>query len=130
MVDLNNIDVALLFPLLVFQVCDILTSQCNHCSSIFCSSISASLNRPIDMITICFLTWNIGVVGMFCIHWQGPLRIQQGYLILMSALLALVFYKFLPDWTGWLILGVISIWGNRKVEYDIMKIYQSFSFKI
>ena len=98
----------------------------DQCCVSFCSSISASLNRPIDMITICFLTWNIGVVGMFCIHWKGPLRVQQAYLILMSALLALVFYKFLPDWTGWLILGVISIWGN-SVDHFILLDLQSCS---
>ena len=109
-------DVTLLLSLLVLQVRsrwkDSNVERPSPFASIICSSISVALNRPIDMITISFLTWNIGVVGMFCIHWKGPLRVQQAYLILMSALLALVFYKFLPDWTGWLILGVISIWGK------------------
>ncbi|EDQ85205.1 uncharacterized protein MONBRDRAFT_29512 [Monosiga brevicollis MX1] len=67
-------------------------------------------NASIDWITMAFIIWNFGTVGFIAIFWRSPLAVQQVYLVIVSALMALVLIKNLPDWTTWVLLAAIAIY--------------------
>jgi hypothetical protein len=68
--------------------------SCYHQDSpLACRQVLIAQNASIDWITMGVSIWNFGTVGLLCIHWRGPLLLQQFYLVAVSALMALVLIK-------------------------------------
>jgi len=66
-------------------------------------------NLALDWISFSFIVWNFAVVGILAIFWHAPTRINQSYLVLVSAFLA-IFFTRLPEWTTFSILAVVAIY--------------------
>uniref|UniRef100_A0A0X3P1V8 Presenilin n=2 Tax=Schistocephalus solidus TaxID=70667 RepID=A0A0X3P1V8_SCHSO len=79
-------------------------------SFIFFTEVLRTSGIFFDNITFAILLWNFGLLGLVAIHWKSPLILQQAYLIFNSVQLALIFLKFLPKWTCWVLLGALAIW--------------------
>ncbi|CDF35977.1 unnamed protein product [Chondrus crispus] len=62
-----------------------------------------------DWITICLAVWNFTITGLFAVFGVVPRVINQGYLIVMSSLMAYIF-RTLPSWAIWTILAALVVW--------------------
>ena len=64
---------------------------------------------PLDWVSLVFLLWNWSISGVISIFWKGPLRLQQVYLVAVSAITAAMLTR-LPEWTAWLLLAAVAIY--------------------
>lgn len=76
----------------------------------FITNLLWALNGTMSWPSLGLTVYNFGTAGMFAIHWKAPLVVQQFYLIAVSVLMAMVFIAYLPDWTTWIVLGLMAVY--------------------
>eukprot|EP00842_Homolaphlyctis_polyrhiza_P002286 jgi/Hompol1/3058/HPOL_000025-RA len=73
------------------------------------SNLIAILAVPFDYPTFAFCLWNLVVVGITVIFFEGPRFIQQSYLVVMSSMMAFSLTT-LPDLVTWILLALLAVW--------------------
>ncbi|CAD5111378.1 unnamed protein product [Dimorphilus gyrociliatus] len=73
-------------------------------------AIFEQYNIPCDMVTSTIVSYNLTVVAIVSIHWKSPKILQQSVLILLTAQAALLFVKFMPFYTAWIVLVGLIVW--------------------
>ena len=62
-----------------------------------------------DFVTMSFVIWNFGVVGLFSLFYHGNKVLSQLYLVVLSVIMSWVLTR-LPEWSTWSILVLVAIY--------------------
>jgi len=84
-------------------------------SFVYLISLAKWLNIALDFFSVLIFLLNFGVLGMLAIHWKAPLILQQMYLIIVGALMALLLLRYIPEWTTWVLLGALALYDLAAV---------------
>ena len=68
-----------------------------------------------DWASMAIVLWNFGIVGMFSLFWHGSPRVMQGYLIILSCVVAWLLNMMLPTWTTWVLLVGMALYDLAAV---------------
>ncbi|CAJ0604800.1 unnamed protein product [Cylicocyclus nassatus] len=72
--------------------------------------ILRAINYPLSLPLVLFLHGNLAAVELMSIFWKGPMKAQQGTLILMAAMVTLTIMRIFPKWTSWAVLIALGFW--------------------
>jgi hypothetical protein len=64
------------------------------------SYLLLDVSFSVDWLTFVLILWNFSVVGLVSIFWNSSLYIQQGYLVIISALVVGFFFSLRKEWKG------------------------------
>ena len=79
--------------------------------------VAARYQVPYDFVSIAFIQWNFGIVGLISVFYYAHAKLTQAYLVLLSIILGWMLTR-LPEWSTWMILIFVAF-------YDIVAVLGS-----